>query len=349
MKRVKLLMGIATVLFCLSVGILATRGDKKAQLNVGRVITAEVDENFDIVAAKQQLAREHADELESLTEEEIDERLEKVNETLFSGDFSPEMEKRLNEQNAYVITLPEKPMLLSATTNKDYQLDVPKLIYSSSTGMWGVLIYGHFTKEIDFESEVKWLASIGTAFCAKTDVGGFEEFGFVFENVRNSYSDLRICLKETKAYVRSENSPSAKFNDTTTNAAYGKSGDGIGFEMQDYIQRNWLLGKKYSYNCNYMGCIAWYSQEFVNYDAQISSYYYHTYSKTKIQSFELCFEGKSCKPKASFTNDSMQWKAYPGCSDIKYMYNNEYRRCDGIWYYFPSYVIAHQLDDSLWP
>lgn len=283
------------------------------------------NEEFDIVSAKLELAALHADEYVEMSEAEIAERTDAIDEIVLSDLSEEEKNAKLEAMNVYVLEIPEENQAEYVASDGSYvKLNAPKIYYNSTNKYWGIYASGRYTT---FPNDINEWTVFWPTVGKKYDIGGYDCYGFVIEDSSGTYS---ASLKSQKCIISNATAPTSGTQVSSTTKTTGSGKYGIGFQIQDQaLIKSWDgFTFTYTYIGYSFGCVGWYTDAFKNYNGNVETVYGHTYDSCEISAFNIGLEaGYSAKDGGSLSANcnltiSNTSKGFTGASSDTNLYED---------------------------
>ncbi|SYX82455.1 hypothetical protein [Paenibacillus alvei] len=266
---------------------------------------ASAAEEFDIVAAKQQLVQKAEQKLQThslnvTSEEEINKRLAK----LTSDGVDPTViADEMENYGVFHLETPELSMRTAGIDNSSITMNAPNIYYDSNTKQWIIVAGGYWKDD-------KWLDHVPTVQSFPMNVGGKNGFGVGFTATGGKY--------ETKVDSHYAYMSDGKGNEiSTTSRSDGDGRQGFGFQLQDYLNKTCYCPvywppttEKFSYIGKHFAGLARYDSKFDSYRGVATTYYIHTYDEAYISSIKFNVSGKTAGVEFNIANASKSFSAY---------------------------------------
>lgn len=277
-------LGIIAMSFSVSATSIATDAMTVDNHPVG--YASLYDGEFDIVAAKQEMASQHENEYIEMPDEEIQKRLDAIDELLLADIAEEERIKELEKMDVYLLEVPTSNAAEYASDSSYITLNKPVIYYNATNKYWGIYASGCYNK---FPEDLSWTSVFWPTVGKKYDIGDVDCYGFVIEDTSGNYT---ASLKSQKCIISNSTSVSSGTQISSTVKATGSGKYGVGFEIQDkaLISDSNIITYKYTYIGYSFGCIGWYSDSFKSYRGNVQTVYGHTYSSCQVSDFSIGLE-----------------------------------------------------------
>ncbi|ANF97110.1 hypothetical protein [Paenibacillus bovis] len=264
------------------------------------------DSEYNIVEAKQQLAdqadSEWANRATSLQTNEninVDSLLTKLSS---EGLPANEIEEQLKPYGIYHLDVPQTSENLNSITadQSDIAVSRPDIYYDSSKKQW-VIVGAGYWKTDNWLSHKPFVTSGGEII----NIGGPDAFGVSFTNKGTTYT---TSLKKTYATL-SNGSGTTKESQVRSD---GNGRFGFGFRLQDYILRKQGYTDTFTYVGKHFAGLARYDENFEKYSGTATTYYFHTFNKTSLDTITFGVSNTEVGISATYINKGSQIEAYSG-------------------------------------
>lgn len=241
---------------------------------------------FDIVAAKHQLASLHENEYVEMPEEKIQERLDTIDELLFANISEEERVQKLEELSVYILEVPTGNNAEYASDASYITLNRPVIYYNATNKYWGIYASGCYNK---FPDDIDWTDVFWPTVGKRYEIGDVDCYGFVIEDAYGTYN---ASLKSQKCIISTNSNINYGTRVSSTTKTTGSGRYGVGFEIQDkaLITESNIFNYTWTYIGYSFGCIGWYTDSFKNYRGNVQTVYGHTWSSCEVSNFTIGLE-----------------------------------------------------------